>query len=243
MLKMGDAGADVGRLQQQLIEAGYAIDAGELTASQFGESTYVAVRSFQASHVGEDGHVLAEDGIVGPATTWALEHQGAAARGRFTAPGWRCSPSEVDQQVRPAVEAAVIDLARPTFEEPDGSNSGPRLSKYGNDGEPWCAFAVSYWFKQLPNGSPFGVIASAYKMSEWGKTFGRVLDDGQLAEPGDVFVILRGDYHGHVGLIVGVDDAGDTLLTIEGNCSNAVRGMKRARSAVTLVVRPVMTLS
>lgn len=243
MLKQGDSGAAVGSLHQQLIEAGFAIDAAELTASQFGDSTLVAVRAFQACHVGEDGHVLAEDGIVGPATTWALEHQGASARGRFTAPGWRCSPSEADQQVRPAIEAAVFDLARPTFEEPDGSNSGPRLSKYGNDGEPWCAFAVSYWFKQLPNGSPFGVIASAYKMAGWGQTFGRVLDDDQIAEAGDVFVILCGDGHGHVGLIVGVDDGGDTLLTIEGNCSNAVRGMKRARSGVTSIVRPVMTIS
>jgi len=57
------------------------------------------------------------------------------------------------------------------------------------------------------------------------------------ARPGDVFVTMRTDIHGHVGLIVHVKDG--RAFTIEGNSGNAVRGGCRRLDSFTAVVRPV----
>jgi hypothetical protein len=237
LLRRGEEGGLVERVQQSLIEAGYNIDPTEAHDTSFGESTYDAVRAFQAGRVGPDGHALTEDGIVGPATLWALEHGGEAIRGRYTAPGWRVFPNDARAAVRPAVLSAVGEIGH--FEQPDGSNAGPRIDKFGQKGQPWCAFFVSWAFGQLPEASPFGVIGSVYGLYGWAKTHGRVLGAPAVPQPGDVFVILRANQHGHCGIVGACPDTMTAIHTIEGNASNAVRGMIRQRNTISAFLRPI----
>ncbi len=239
ILRVGVHGEPVGNLHQALLEAGFTPDAGDLATATYGESTYRCVRAYQACHVGPDGHVLREDGQVGPATQWSLAHQGAVASTRFTAPGWRCSPPDARAAVRPVLEAAVCDLSRPTFEEPDGSNSGSGLERYHNSGQPWCAYAVSYWMSHAEGGSQFGVLASALKIYEWAQLAGRILGAAALPQPGDVSILLRADLHGHVELVCGFGKDYAQVFAIGGNVSNSVRGTVRPRGSITAFVRPI----
>jgi hypothetical protein len=222
-IKAGDRGPAVGLLHQALSEAGETIGADELGTGTFGPSTAAAVMHFQAKHAGPDGHALVKDGIVGPATEWALEHPGGPAHS--TPAGWTADTS------LPVVAAAVADIGR--CEDPDGSNDGPALAKFHTGGQPWCALAVSTWLEEA-GGSPFGRKAAVMGIYLWARSNNRVVDDPRA---GDLAVILRAGGHGHVGLVVGVLPDG-TLATIEGNCSNAVRAMLRPRSALQAVVRP-----
>ncbi len=219
-------------LHQALVEAGETIDSAELAAGAIGPSTTAAVRHFQAQHTGSDGHALAVDGVVGPATAWALAHPNGGVA-RYTAAGWRCEPSQAREAVKPVLAAAVDEIG--SCERPDGSNRGPRVDIYTAPdlGIPWCA-AFASWCYRLA-GSPFGRLLSAYKIGEWGKARGRVVTDPQ---PGDLFVILRGDLHGHVGLVAGAP-VGGRFCTVEGNSGNAVRGLVRPVDSISLFVRPI----
>ncbi len=239
LIRKNMTGVAVGRVQQVLIEAGYEISAIELGATLFGDSTYAAVRAFQASHLGSDGHPLGEDGVVGAETWYALTHPGQAGV-RYTVPGWRCEPSQIREAVRRVVEIAAGEIG--VHEDPDGSNDGRRIRAYTAPdfiGSPWCALFASWAFQQgAEEGSPFGRVASTWGLYEWAQARGRVLGEAALPQAGDVFVILRGERRGHTGIVCGVTDDG-RLCTIEGNASNAVRGCLRGRSAVSAVLRPV----
>jgi hypothetical protein len=238
LLRVGDEGPLAGEVHQALLEAGYQVDAGELAAGKYGPSSYDAVRAFQASHLGPDRHPLTEDGIVGPATLFALRHPSLEPGQAYTVPGWRYDLSAVREQVRRVVEVAVRELG--VHEQPDGSNRGPRVDQYTAPtlGVPWCAGFVSWCFARGEGGSPFGRILSTWGLYDWAKARGCVLGEAALPQPGDVFVILRGDRHGHTGLVVHVLDDG-RLATCEGNASNAVRGCIRPRSGVSAILRPV----
>lgn len=235
-MRLGAEGFDVGRLQQALLEDGEAIDAIELDASSFGASTDAAVREFQARHLGPDGHVLEIDGDVGPATLWALDNAGYTIPGLgYVVPGWR---SEGDD---PTVSAARSDVGK--REDPDGSNDGPDLKKFHTLGRPWCALALSEWYREgaVANGGvsgPWGVFAAAMQVLGWARGAKRVLDASEKARPGDCFAIVREDGHGHAGLVCSNEDAQGGFFTIEGNASNAVRGCRRTRAGVTAVIRP-----
>lgn len=225
-------------IHQALVEAGEPINADELASGLFGPTTELAVRDFQARHVDQNGHALQEDGLVGPGTWWALQHPNGR-RDRFTAPGWRCAPSECRSAVKRIVEVAAGEIG--VVEQPDGSNRGARVDVYTAPdlGIPWCAAFVSWCFlRGAEDGSPFGRILSAYKFAQWGNEHGRTLGDAAIPQAGDVFVILRGNLHGHVGLVVGLTMDG-RMLTVEGNAGNAVRGLIRARASVNAVVRPI----
>jgi peptidoglycan hydrolase-like protein with peptidoglycan-binding domain len=126
-MKQGMIG--VGSLHQQLLEAGETIEKSELDTGAFGPSTLAAVRHFQASHVDERGHALQEDGMVGPSSIWALMHPNAGyANARLTAPGWRAEPSVMREAIRPVMLAAIGEIG--VREQPDGSNSGPRVDVF-----------------------------------------------------------------------------------------------------------------
>lgn len=239
LARQGSVG--VGTIHQALVEAGEPVAADELAKGIFGPSTELAVRDFQARHVGASGAALQEDGICGPMTLWALQHPNGRNGGqpRYTAPDWRCEPSEARAAVRRVLEVAVGEIG--VIEQPDGSNRGARVDVYTAPdlGIPWCAAFVSWCFlRGAEDGSPFGRILSALKMRDWAVAHGRVLGEAAIPQAGDVFVLLRGDLHGHVGLVVGNTPDG-RMLTIEGNSGNAVRGLVRARSSVSLVVRPI----
>lgn len=238
MLRQGAQGDPIGNLHQALLEAGYAIEPAEAAASRFGSSTLAALRDFQARHTGPDGHALEDDGIAGPATLWALEHPGGGER--LIVPGWRCAPSEARPALVAVLSLAVGELGASVRESPPGSNRGPRVDLYTAPelAIPWCAAFVSYCYRACEGGSPFGRRLSAMSLYVWGENRGRVIGDEEPLEPGDLFVTLRGNGHGHTGIVASILD-GDRFCTVEGNAGNAVRGLIRKRSGVTAIVRPV----
>lgn len=236
MLRRGSIG--VGAIHQVLVECGADIDPLELETGVFGPSTDAAVREFQSRHVDQHGHALVDDGIVGPATMWAFAHP-SGAQFRYTAPGWRCEPSEARAAVRRVLEVAVGEIG--VRETPGSPNRGQRVDVYTAPdlGIPWCAAFVSWcYMRGAEDGSPFGRLLSAFKFQQWGLATGRIVRKNAPPSAGDVFVILRGDGHGHVGLVAGLT-VDDRMVTIEGNSGDAVRGLIRPRASVTCVVRPI----
>lgn len=241
LMKQGMIG--VGSLHQQLIEAGETIDAAETDAGFFGDSTLLAVRHFQARHVDEKGRALAEDGMVGPGTIWALIHPGGGET-RKTASGWRCEPSEARPAVRRVLEVAVGEIG--VHEQPDGSNRGARVDVYTapDFGIFWCAaFASWCYLRGAEDGSPFGRFTASWQFYEWGAKNGRLLTECDEPQAGDVGVILRGDPakrpRGHTTLFAGLTDDRRSICTVEGNSGNAVRGLVRPRPSFTAIIRPI----
>lgn len=239
-LRIGATGPAVGELHQLLTEDGCTVDTGELTAGQFGPSTEATVQDWQARHVDAQGHALVVDGVVGPATWASLRQPGQG--GGYVVQGWHL-PLLEQCPGNAATAAAVLrlladaaqDLGR--HEDPDGSNDGPGLVKFHTEGRPWCALAVSTWLQQQPLGSPWHILAGAYSLRDWSVAAGRAVTPAQL-QPGDVWGILRAGGHGHVGLVVTPPDAAGVFCTLEGNSSNAVRGLRRRVADMTYGIRP-----
>lgn len=154
----------------------------------------------------------------------------------YLVPGWRCEPSEARPQLVEVVRAAVGDLG--IEEDPPGSNAGPRLDKYHAGGQPWCVYALSYWFRHSEIGCPWGRLGSAWKLRRWARENHRFAVGPPV--PGDVFTLRRGlsTYQGHAGLIVAVLPDG-RVCTVEGNVRNAVRGLIREVATFTGMIRPV----
>ena len=219
-----------GELQQALLEAGYSIDAGELEHGIYGLTTKAAVQAFQQAHQ------LRQDGLAGPETWRALTSGGADSR--YTVAGWRCEPSSARPGLVDVLRVAVGEIG--VHEEPDGSNAGPRVELYTapQRGIPWCAAFVSWCYRASEPPAPFGRIFSAVGILDWGRAHGRLVEAGAALQPGDVWIIARADGHGHTGLVA-ADLGGGQLATIEGNARNAVRGLVRARAALTGFVRPI----
>ena len=226
-LTLGASGVDVGHIQQALIEGGYSIAPTELVTESFGPSTFATVKTFQTSRQ------LQADGIVGPKTLDALK----LGDHNYVAGGWVADLVNCRAELKGVLTAASAQIGE--HEVPDGSNV-VASNRYGNDGQAWCAYFISWAYGSFLGGSPFGVIASAYKMLEWGKAQGRVLLPGDKPQPGDVFIILRGNtFHGHVGLVSALLADG-RVCSIEGNAGNAVRGTVRNHTGFTAIVRPVV---
>jgi peptidoglycan hydrolase-like protein with peptidoglycan-binding domain len=228
-LAPGAHGGDVGALHQALLEAGEAVDPAELSAQSFGPSTELAVRDFQQHHVDGMGHALGVDGLVGPKTWVALLSRSSVVK----ASGW--APTTGTPATAVVCQAAIADIGRK--EQPDGSNDGPDLAKFNTQGQPWCALAVSTWWACAAAGSPFGRRAAVASLVDWARAHGAVVAPGDPAQPGDLACWLRAGGHGHVGLVVGV--SGPQLSTVEGNCSNSVRGCVRDRATLAALIRPL----
>lgn len=228
---LGSQGPDVGRVQQALLEQGARLDLNELEQERYGPSTVDAIKQLQQRYK------LRVDGILGPQTASAL-HYPPTHGVHDTVPGWRCYPSQARQAVRGALAAAVDDLG--TGEDPPGSNSGKGLLKYTGHtpGQPWCAFWLSWALSHADGGCPWGVLGSAFKILDWARRNGRVLSPTEKPLEGDVWLIMRSQFAGHVALIV---DAGadGTLSTIEGNSANRVRGLLRYREDATAIIRAI----
>lgn len=165
-----------------------------------------ALRSFQLGHTDHLGRPLKPDGLQGPLTEWALDFDTLCA-GR-------------ESIVREAQK--FIGLK----EDPPGSNSDPGgiirmwlVRCNAKPGDPWCAAFASFC---LSAGVPKQLrIAGAQAL---GKHF------PATTQPvtGDVFWYPTGPVKGHVGLVLGV--AADEVMTLEGNCNNAVRVVRRVRA-------------
>jgi len=228
-LKLGSTGPDVGALHQALIEAGASIDPTELSKVSYGPSTYSAVAAFQAANG------LTPDGICGP-KTWRVINEGDVAENG--PPGWRLGPLHPD--VAPVLNKAVSLVGM--IEQPLGSNRGPMIDLWNKAagipvGSPWCAAFATGMYASSPK-NPFSKgLGSAYKVSDWGKSQKCAVDAKGVSVGGDIFVILRGDGHGHVGLVA--CDLGDAVATVEGNAGNAIKKLVRKKSDLTVFVRPL----
>lgn len=106
-------------------------------------------------------------------------------------------------------------------EEPPGSNRGHRIDEWlqrchVSTGLPWCAAFASWCLETV-------AIAGARSL---GDHFPAV--DSPL--PGDVMWFSTGAGKGHCGVVVGLGP--HEVVTIEGNCHDAVRCVRRARDLV-----------
>jgi hypothetical protein len=220
----------VGQLQQALVEVGEPIDATELQAQSYSATTEAAVRAYQGAHG------LDVDGIVGPRTWRVLT---GSADEKFTAAGWRCSPSEARPGLVEVLRQGVGLLG--TVEQPPGSNRGPLIDGWCSAaglplGSPWCAAFATAMYGRADR--PIPIMGSSLKVANWGRQRGLLLADSAMLLPGDIGCILRGDGHGHV-VLVGADLGGGMIATVEGNSGSAVRGLLRARASFACFVRPM----
>lgn len=94
------------------------------------------------------------------------------------------------------------------------------------EGWPWCAAGVYSCFESACNDADLGTrmvanpcprTAGALHMWDLSPLAARA----QLAAPGDVFVLDRGQGRGHVGFILAVSPDGKTLTTVEPDTSSA----------------------
>jgi hypothetical protein len=177
--------------------------------------------------------------VVGDITRAALANPRAPVES-FIVRGWR---GEITRALNAgsaaAVAAAVGEIG--VKEDPPGSNRGERIDMYGGSswlGVPWCALFVSWCWGRSPNGSPFGVLASALKIKTWGTTHSKLLGAKEPLYPGDIGIIMRAEGRGHVGIVSACEFDGKLSL-VEGNCGNAVRATVRTRDTFTHFVRPV----
>jgi hypothetical protein len=228
ILKRGEKGVHVGVLHQMLIEAGESLDQSEITSLMFGESTDSAVKAYQKAHG------LTADGVVGPKTWATLDDSGPTD----APPGWRLDAVLPD--IQPVIDAALSLVG--VVESPPGSNRGPQIDKINLTcglplGSPWCsAYATGMWMNCAlkPFKKPIGGV---YTLREWGKKRKVLLPATAVAQPGDLFIIMRGDGHGHTGIVTA--DMGELFCTIEGNAGNAVKKLIRAKKDIVGFVRPL----
>lgn len=236
-LARNSCGADIGRLQQVLLERGLDIPQKELDLRMFGPGTELVVKAFQQANVDSAGRALTVDGVVGKKTWDALLRKDPP--GSWLAPGWHCELVRIPHPANGVVAAAIGDIGK--HEDPDGSNQGPQIKKFfppGISRAPWCAFAVSTWLEAAHGGSPFPYrIGSVLGIVEWARKRNRIIDFSD-PQPGDLWCALRGDGHGHVELIVHRFPTGKLAL-IGGNVRNAVRGTTRMAGSWTHIVRPL----
>lgn len=238
-LELGDVGPAVSTLQQMLIEQGYSVG-HDGDSGIFSKATLSAVTLFQNGHVGPDGKPLKPDGVVGPVTWWALNNPEAPAEGGGIPPEAQTHPGNAIAAF--ALHAAVGELKRGVKEIPSGSNRGPRIDVYtglvgkpsGIVGPPWCAYFVSWCFAQAAPGSPFGRISGAQALAFWGRKFGCTVMNPVSCSAGDIFVIARGEVHGHTGIVEAYHKG--KIWTIEGNSGNAVRRLQRSLADCLAVV-------
>jgi hypothetical protein len=228
-LKKGSTGKEVGQLQQALVEAGLHIDSGEAQSLTYGGSTEAAVRDYQAAHG------LPADGVCGP-KTWASLNDDAGDKS--APPGWKIG--KVHPDLKDVI--AQADHFVGTVENPPGSNRGELIDALNKAagiplGSPWCAaFATGMYHYCEKN--PFAKsIGSAVGVKDWGTKRKCVVKNGDTAMAGDIFVILRAEGHGHVGVVVA--DLGDKVATIEGNSGNAVKRLIRKKADLYCYVRPL----
>ncbi len=231
-LKYGDKGKDVKKLQKILQKQGFlrgTID------DKFFKSTREAVIYFQETHLGPDGEFLLPDGVVGKATWWALQNPVGDAQKSYL-------PESIPDGLTPLrikqLEIALQEHQKGVQEDPDGSNSGDGVTRYGGNKLPWCCFFWSWCNKQCF--SPYSLeVRYGRCTSAWEKAqkLGMAREKGDyIPIPGDAFVMMYRDKDGkltgvgHIGFVLRVevkDGKAVAINTIEGNTSNRVKIGKR----------------
>jgi len=227
-LTVGSTGREVGELHQALVEAGLPVAVADLSTTTYGASTANCVASYQASH----GFVA--DGVCGPGTWESLLYADKNA----IPTNWKIGPTH--KFIAPVI-AKAVDLVG-TAEVPPGSNRSELIDAWNKSaglplGRPWCASFATNVYAACPK-NPYKIpLGSAYKLHEWGKKNKSSILNIGTAIAGDIFVILRGDAHGHVGIVTA--DLGSSVATIEGNVGNSVKKLIRKKEDLTVFVRPL----
>lgn len=127
---------------------------------------------------------------------------------------WSCSP-------RRRAIVARAQSALGVTEDPPGSNRGHRIDEWlqrahASSGLPWCAAFASWCLDTV-------AIAGALAL-------GSHFPPAAEPWPGDVMFFATGGGKGHCGIVLGVSD--HEVMTVEGNCQDAVRCVRRARDLV-----------
>lgn len=180
----------------------------------FGRETFDSVCLFQTQRG------LTPDGVVGPATWFALFPDDADAR--------TLAPTPL---LRRVLEVAKGELGvRET-----SRNRGPRVDPYvvraGLDPAgrfPWCMAFVYWCFDEASKKAavPNPCVKTAGVIDHWVKTgvtrritSPAAFDNPKLVQPGFVFVIDHGGGKGHTGFVESIENG--TIVTIEGNTNVA----------------------
>jgi hypothetical protein len=136
---------------------------------------------------------------------------------------------------RDIARIARAELEKGVREAPRGSNDSPGIARYRGALSPrprpaaWCAFFASWVTRSA--GAPLGAhgagIASAAGMRSWAQRSGHWR---RTPRTGDVAVYVH-----HVGVVVAVN--GSRMTTVEGNWSDRVSRLSRARGEALGFVR------
>ncbi len=162
-----------------------------------------SVSDFQRQHLNHLGHPLAVTGKLDPETEWAMDLETLSAARRAI--------------VRTAqVHLGLVELPPHSNSDPGGFIRRWLLAAGAQPGDPWCAAYASHCIGTAR-------IASAQGL---GKHFPATA----LPCAGDVMWFPTDDVHGHCGIVLGV--GATEVMTIEGNCDDAVRCVRRERSRV-----------
>lgn len=166
------------------------------------------IQEFQRTHRNHLGEPLAVDGVVGPQTEWAQDVETLCRARR--------------EIIRTA--QGYIGLA----EDPPGSNDDPShiirswLARcFASAGDPWCAAFASFCLS--------AGLSTPMRMAG-AQALGKRFPATTQPLAGDLFWYPTGPVRGHVGLVLGV--APLEVMTVEGNCNNAVRCTRRDRAAL-----------
>lgn len=123
---------------------------------------------------------------------------------------------------------SVVDTALKEVGYQEGANNANKYSTYlGRPAESWCADFVVWCMHQAGHAGSIINTPSVISMGNWAVKSGLVIDPKD-AQAGDIVLF---DFTGkkkapvHVGIVEkGYDPKKNSLRTIEGNTTNAMRG-------------------
>jgi peptidoglycan hydrolase-like protein with peptidoglycan-binding domain len=201
----------------------------------FDNSTFSAVKLFQARFSDQNGNPLIVDGLVGP-ITWETLFGKTTIQKNIKAGS---------NYMKRVLEIASGEVG--TKEEPLGSNSGKRVNDYLKSvglgsGNAWCA-AFIYWCcektsEEMNKTNPLyktGLCSAHWDNSTAKKIKAKdAIQNPSLISPGHIFITItdREEGTGHTGIIESV--SGGFLNTIEGNTSNGVNRRQQKINYVNL---------
>lgn len=254
-LKFGSKGLDVARLVK-LLESHGCTPSPQVTASspRFGRAIENMVMYFQMTHLNTNGNWLDVDGQVGKNTWLALEHGDDDAQRSHLKP---VVPEGIEGNRKAILETAIgehgirEDTGRKNEKGEKLTNRGKDVDKYlpnwvtsdpTTDGQPWCAYFISWVVKEVYGRHLLGrPVARVWKAYERASKEGRWTPKGaEVPTPGDAFVLLYDDEYtsvnctGHIGFVLQVSEDGRSYNTIEGNCADRVKVGQRTLDDPTL---------
>jgi hypothetical protein len=197
-----------------------------------------SVEDFQLQHIGPNGMPLDADGVVGPATWWALENpSGVSQQNGFTL---ALPPRNAITNSRRKVQDWVVgEYRRGVREIPDGSNRGPEVDGYwgptGIIGQPWCAVLVSTALRAALGRYPIGQHhISVQAMYRAALELGLIT---KTPRPWDIFVQIKSGGFGHTGFGSAFSRSG-VAATFEGNAGNRLKHGRRQMNTITAWIDP-----